>query len=101
MNMICRYIGSPPVTETSIQKIIQSRKHSLLNNELTHANNCSWILIVVKNVWREMREAWEDTAFVVLKPGTMGFGRTQVPVEHDWVTKHSTESLPHGFESQS
>lgn len=66
MNMICRYIGSPPVTETSIQKIIQSRKHSLWNNELTHANNCSWILIVVKNVWREMREAWEDIAFVGL-----------------------------------
>ena len=74
MNMICRYIGSPPVTETSIQKIIQSRKHSLLNNELTHANNCSWILIVVKNVWREMHEAWEDTAFVGLSLKT----RTQI-----------------------
>ena len=32
MNMICRYIDSPPVIETSIQKIIQSQKHALWND---------------------------------------------------------------------
>ena len=37
----------------------------------------------------------------VLKPGTMCFGKAQVLVRYDWVTKHSTESLPRGFEPQS
>ena len=35
---------------------------------------------------------------MVLKPGTVGFGQVKVPVGHDCMTKHSTESLPHGFD---
>ena len=36
-----------------------------------------------------------------LKPGTMGFGQLQDPVGYNQVTKHNTEFLPHGFESQT
>ena len=36
-----------------------------------------------------------------LKTDTMGFGQVQAPVGYNRVTKHNTEFLPYGFESQT